>query len=162
MQENFILNDVKYLEKRTELYLKTSKIYEEWQYYQEAVNILDAAIKSYKNIKVLHEQDPPVPGYVTAVLNNNIKLVKIFWVKYSIQAGSLIPADWRKKVDQEFGDDNEAKLTCLIETLKTQTKKHANIFTKNMKNFKENLLQSGYDMIKGHMQLLTKGLNQQK
>lgn len=63
------------------------------------MNILDAAIKSYKNIKALHDQDPPVPDYVNAVLNNNIKLVKIFWIKYNIQAGSLIPADWRKKVD---------------------------------------------------------------
>ena len=60
---------------------------------------MDAAIKSYKNIKALHEQDPPVPGYLAAVLNKNIKLVKIFWIKYSIQSGSLIPVDWRKKVD---------------------------------------------------------------
>lgn len=34
MEENIILSDVKYLDKRTELYLKVTKIYEEWENYQ--------------------------------------------------------------------------------------------------------------------------------
>jgi hypothetical protein len=34
MEENIILSDAKYLDKRTELYLKVSKIYEEWENYQ--------------------------------------------------------------------------------------------------------------------------------
>ena len=70
-------------------------------------------------MKTIHQLDPPVPTYITAVLNNNIKLIKVFFIKYSIQAGSFPPADWKKKVDEEFGDDNEAKLMCLIESLKT-------------------------------------------
>ena len=77
MQQNLILNDVKYLDKRTEIYLKMSKIYEEWENYQEAVSLLDNAIKSYKNIKAIHEQDPPVPAYIAKVLDNNIKIIKV-------------------------------------------------------------------------------------
>ena len=34
MEQNLILNDVKYLDKRTEIYLKMGKIYEEWENYQ--------------------------------------------------------------------------------------------------------------------------------
>lgn len=34
MEENVILCDVKYLDRRTELYLKVAKIYEEWENYQ--------------------------------------------------------------------------------------------------------------------------------
>ena len=50
----------------------------------------------------------------------------------------------------------------LIETLKTETKKHSNIFTKNMKNYKETLLQSGFEMVKPFLETLSKGLSQQK
>lgn len=126
------------------------------------MGLLDSAIKSYKNLKSLHEQDPPVPNYVLSILNNNTKIIKVFFIKYSIQAGSISPADWRKRVDEELADDTEIKLMCLIECLKTETKKHANIFVKTMKNYKENLLQSGYDMVKPHLEILSKGLSQQK
>jgi ADP-ribosylglycohydrolase len=126
------------------------------------VALLDSAIKSYKNLKSLHEQDPPVPAYVLAILNNNTKIIKVFFIKYSIQAGSLAPADWRKKAEEEFGDDTEIKLMCLVECLKTETKKHSNIFVKTMKNFKETLLQSGYEMVKPHLEILSKGLTQQR
>ena len=57
MEENLILNDVKYLDKRSELYLKMGKIYEEWEHYPEAVALLDQGIKAYKAIKGMHEQD---------------------------------------------------------------------------------------------------------
>ena len=73
MEDNLILNDVKYLDKRTELYLKMAKIYESWENYQEAVALLEAAIKAYRNIKAVHEQDPPVPSYILTILNNNLK-----------------------------------------------------------------------------------------
>ena len=91
---------MKYLDKRTELYLKMGKIYEEWENYQEAVALLDSAIKSYKNIKEIHEQDPPIPAYILKIINNNIKLIKVYHIKYSIQAGSLPPADWKKKAEE--------------------------------------------------------------
>lgn len=43
--------------------------------------------------------DQPVPAHVQSILNNNIKLIKVFYIKYNIQAGGLSPAEWRKKVD---------------------------------------------------------------
>jgi hypothetical protein len=67
------------------------------------VTLLDTAIKAYKNIKAIHEQDPPVPPYILTILNNNIKIIKVYYIKYSIQAGSLTPADWKKKAEEEFG-----------------------------------------------------------
>ena len=108
------------------------------------MTLLDAANKAYKSIKSIHEQDPPVPSYILTILNNNIKIIKVYHIKYCIQAGLLTPADWKKKAEEEFGDDTEIKLMSLIESLKTETKKHSNIFAKNFKNYKETLLQGGY------------------
>lgn len=75
---------------------------------------MDSAGKMYKELKSIHELDPPVPNYIQTILSNNIKLIKVFFIKYSIQAGMLSPAEWKKKVDEEFGDDIEAKLMCLV------------------------------------------------
>jgi hypothetical protein len=47
--------------------------------------------------------DQPVPLHVQNILNNNIKIIKVFYIKYSIQAGILTPTEWKKKVDEEFG-----------------------------------------------------------
>lgn len=57
--------------------------------------------------------DPPVPGFVETILNNNIKILKIMQIKYSIQNGNTSSNDWRKKVDEEFGDDMNLKLLSL-------------------------------------------------
>ena len=114
MEQNVILSDIKYLDKRTQIYLKTSKIYEEWEYYQQAGILLDNAIKSYKALKALHEQDSPVPAYILTIIQNNTKIVKIYYIKFLIQAGTILPNEWKKKVDDEFQEDNEAKLACLI------------------------------------------------
>ena len=65
-----------------------------------------------------------------------MKIVRIFQIKYAIQAGSLSVSEWKKRVDDEFGDDLRSKLTCLVETLKTETSKHHNVFTKNLKSYK--------------------------
>ncbi len=43
--------------------------------------------------------DPPLPLHVETILNNNIKILKIMWIKYSVQVGSINANDWRKKVD---------------------------------------------------------------
>jgi tetratricopeptide (TPR) repeat protein len=162
MEENLILSDVKYLDKRTELYIKLARIYEEWEHYPEAVALLDSAAKSYKALRAIHEQDPPVPSHILTILSNNLKLLKVFHIKYSIQAGSLLPVDWKKKAEEEFGDDTDIKLLSLIEALRTETKKHNNIFTKNLKNYKETLLQSGFEMVRPFLETLAKGLSQQR
>ena len=46
-----------------------------------------------------------MPAYVLNILNNNSKLIKVFLIKYTIQAGTLSAADWKKKVEEEFTDD---------------------------------------------------------
>lgn len=99
MEGNIILQDVKYLEKISELYLKLARIYEDGENYQEAVAVLENALKQYKDLKAIHELDQPVPSHIQAVLSNNLKLIKAFHIKYSIQSGGLSPAEWRKKVD---------------------------------------------------------------
>ena len=50
--------------------------------------------------------DPPVPTHIDNIIRNNINVIKIMFIKYSIQGGSLNPNDWKKKVDEEFGDNN--------------------------------------------------------
>ena len=58
--------------------------------------------------------DPPLPLHVDTILTNNIRILKIMWLKYSVQAGNINPNDWRKKADEEFGDDMNLKLLSLI------------------------------------------------
>lgn len=43
--------------------------------------------------------DPPVPIYIDTILTNNLKILKVMLIKYSIQSGSVNGNDWRKKVD---------------------------------------------------------------
>lgn len=40
-------------------------------------------------------------------------------IKYSIQGGTVPAGDWKKKADEEFGDDISLKLLSLTETLKS-------------------------------------------
>jgi hypothetical protein len=56
------------------------------------VSLLDVAIKNYKELKAIHDLDSPVPHYIQAILTNNLKIIKIFHLKYSMQAGVLSPA----------------------------------------------------------------------
>ena len=127
---------------------------------------MESGIKKINELKALHEQDPPVPLYVETILNNNLNILKIMNIKYSIQGGAVSSNDWKKKVDEEFGTDIKTKLMCLVECLRTETRRKSNIFNKGnysgSKTFKENLLQAGFDMIKPSMDVLSKALNQQK
>jgi hypothetical protein len=56
-------------------------------------------LKQYKDLKAIHDLDQPVPAYIQTILLNNLKMIKVFLIKYNIQAGGLSPAEWRKKVD---------------------------------------------------------------
>lgn len=48
MEANIILQDVKYLDKRTKIYLDICHIYEENECLEPAIAILDSAIQKYK------------------------------------------------------------------------------------------------------------------
>ena len=91
-------------------------------------------------------------------------MLKILQIKYLIQSGTLNSNDWKKKVDEEFGDNVILKLMSLVECLRTETRKQSNIFQKsphtniNSKSFKENLVQIGFDMAKPHIDILGKAL----
>ncbi len=52
--------DIKYMDKRTQLYLFLCKIYEEGEYYQPILLLLDGAIKKYEELRKIYELDPPV------------------------------------------------------------------------------------------------------
>lgn len=43
--------------------------------------------------------DPPLPPHVETILTNDIRILRIMWIKYSIQGGTISSNDWRKKVD---------------------------------------------------------------
>lgn len=62
--------------------------------------MLDSAIVKYKELKAIHEMDPPIPTHIETIINNNIKILKIMQIKYSIQSGIINPNDWKKKVDE--------------------------------------------------------------
>ena len=100
IEGNIILQDVKYLDKRTRIYLDICQIYEENECCEPAVSLLESAITKYKNLKATHEMDPPIPLYIETILNNNIKILKIMQIKYSIQGGITSANDWKKKVDE--------------------------------------------------------------
>jgi len=102
MEGNIILQDVKFLDKRTQIYISLAQIYEEAEYYSQAISLLDTAIAKYKELKAIHEIDQPVPQHISAILEDNIKILKIMLIKYCMQGGVISPADWKKKVDEEF------------------------------------------------------------
>ena len=168
MEANIILQDVKYLELRTKLYIDICHIYEENEYLEPAIALLDSALAKYKELREIHEMDPPVPKHVHTILTNNHTMLKILHIKYSLQTGVLNSNDWKKKVDEEFQDNHILKLMSLVECLRTDTRKQCNIFQKsphtalNTKMFKENLVQVGYDMNKAYVDTLGKALNEQK
>lgn len=58
--------------------------------------------------------DPPLPPHVETILVNNIRILKIMWIKYSVQMGAINPNDWKKKADEEFADDTNLKLLSLV------------------------------------------------
>ena len=68
----------------------------------------------YKELKDIHEMDPPIPKHVEEILVNNQRILKMLHLKYSIQSGVINPNDWKKKVDEEFGDNFIFKLMSLI------------------------------------------------
>lgn len=103
MEANLILQDAKYLDLRTKLYLELAHLYEEQDALQAATNILQTAIEKISELSAVHEADPPVPEHVSRIIQNNLRLVKIMLIKYRVQSGAIPAADWRKKVDEEFG-----------------------------------------------------------
>jgi hypothetical protein len=44
--------------------------------------------------------DLPVPLHIETLLQDNIKILKIMHIKYSVQEGLMSHGDWRKKVDE--------------------------------------------------------------
>ena len=61
--------------------------------------MLESALAKYKELRDIHEMDPPVPKHVETILVNNTRMLKILQIKYSIQSGAINSNDWRKKVD---------------------------------------------------------------
>ncbi len=85
----------------------------------------------------MYELDPPVEKYVHDILDNNLFVLKTMVIKFSIHSNALNPSDWKKKTEEEFKDGSmEKKLICLLECLRTETRKNSNIFLKSQKNFK--------------------------
>ncbi len=99
----------------------------------------------------MHETDPPVPLHVQRILSQNLTILKIALVKYSVQGGLIPVSEWKKKADETFPNDNANKIICLIESLKTESSKKANILVKPEKSYKETVLQLGYEMVKPHL-----------
>ena len=48
LEANIILQDVKYLDKRSKIYLDICHIYEENEYLEPAIALLDSALLKYK------------------------------------------------------------------------------------------------------------------
>lgn len=67
---------------------------------EPAIALLDSATSKYKELKAIHEMDPPIPPHVETILTSNLRILRIMWIKYSIQIGAINANDWRKKVDE--------------------------------------------------------------
>lgn len=61
MEANLILQDAKYLDMRTKLYIELAHLYEEQEALAPAVNILQIAVEKLAELAAVHEADPPVP-----------------------------------------------------------------------------------------------------
>jgi hypothetical protein len=99
---------------RTKLYLEVAHIYEEQDAPIAAANILSIAVDKLNELMSIHDADPPVPEYISKIIQNDLRLIKIMLIKYRVQGEAIPFTEWKKKVDEEFGLNNEAKLCCLI------------------------------------------------
>lgn len=61
--------------------------------------LLDGAIKKYEELKKIYELDPPVEKYIYDILDNNIFILKVMTIKFSIQGNVINPNDWKKKTE---------------------------------------------------------------
>lgn len=104
VESNLVLADIKYIDKRTQLYLFLSKVYEEAEYYQPILLLLDGAIKKYEELRKIYELDPPVEKYVHDILDNNLFILKTMSIKFSIHSNAINPSDWKKKTEEELKD----------------------------------------------------------
>jgi hypothetical protein len=100
MENNIVLQDAKYLDKRTNLYLDICHIYEENEYPEAAATLLETAVNNYKELRTIHLMDPPVPEHIEAIITTNTQILKAMLIKYMVQGGALSPTDWRKRADE--------------------------------------------------------------
>ena len=99
LEANLILQDAKYLDLRTKLYIEVAKLYEEQDALNAATSLLSTGIEKLNDLMSLHELDPPVPDHIKKIIQTDTKLLKILLLKYKIQSGIIPVVDWKKKVD---------------------------------------------------------------
>ena len=84
MDSNVILSGIKYLDWRMKLYCELASCYEDYGAFQSAFKVITQAIIRLSELKVIEEQQVPLPEFIKGILNENQRILRIFETKYSI------------------------------------------------------------------------------
>lgn len=117
------------------------------------------ALAKVHELREIEEVDPPLPDYIERSLASNQRNLRILEMKFKVQSG--FPVDqWKKKVEEYFGKDPEAKCTAILESLRLTPP--ANLVKQAGASvaFKEQVLVASYELVKADMDRVTLGLEQ--
>ena len=84
MDANVILSGIKYLDWRIKLYCELASCYEDYGAYQAALKVINQANSRLTELKLIEEQQVPLPEFIKGIITENQRILKIFEIKYSI------------------------------------------------------------------------------
>jgi hypothetical protein len=84
MDANVILSGVKFLDWRIKLYCELASCYEDYGAYSAALKVINQALAKLTELKLVEEQQVPLPDYIRLILLENQRILRVFEAKYSI------------------------------------------------------------------------------
>ena len=76
MESNVVLSHIKYMKFRVQIYLLISFLYEDCKGYKAAYGFILQGINKLEELKGIEEQHIPLPEYMLAIFNENMKYLK--------------------------------------------------------------------------------------
>ena len=84
IENNIVLSNVKYSKWRVKLYSELAFAYEDYNAYKSAYKVIIQAISKINELKAIEELQGPLPSYLTAILVDDLRILKCFEFKFGI------------------------------------------------------------------------------
>lgn len=83
-EANVILSNYKYLAWRIKLYIELASCYDDINAYKSAYKVICLAQAKVNELKSIEEQDYPLPEYIKIPIDNAIRILRTFELKYGL------------------------------------------------------------------------------
>ena len=117
LDNNLILTTAKYLDWRVMNYVELARSYADIGAFKAAIRVVSYGVQKVLYLKQIEEQDPPVPDGTKEVLVEALRTLRTQELKYQLQAGTLSPDAWKKKIEETFSQNKYHRSLALIECL---------------------------------------------